>query len=119
MPGNDGRDRRASMSLDLIRPLHGRHSLRVVVPSVEPLVVPFSLPYNGAFGFPLMPEKRYAVQIWARCEPTGKDSTSGNKVLTLEVMNGTWSNAASDWAHTGESHMKFAGHRNVRLSEYQ
>lgn len=105
------------MSLDLSRPLHGRHSLRVVVPSVESLVVPFSLPYNGAFGLPVMPGKRYAVEIWARSEPTGNVSSSGNKVLTLEVMNGTWSNAAVDWAHTGESHMKFVGHRNVRLSE--
>lgn len=94
------------MSLELNQPLHGRHCLRVVVPTDAPLVVPFSLPYNGAFGLPLLPNQRYAVNLWARAEPTGRSSDS--EKLTLEVMNGTWSNTA-DWTDTGKYAMNFTG----------
>ena len=106
VPGNDGRDRRASISLDLNQPLHGRHCLRVVVPTATPLVVPFSLPYGGAFGLLLQPNQRYAVTLWARAERSGRDSDS--EKLTLGIMNGTWSNTA-DWTDTGKYAMNFTG----------
>ena len=36
------RDGRAAMSLDTLNPKHGRHALRVVVPTATPLVFPFT-----------------------------------------------------------------------------
>jgi hypothetical protein len=87
--GNDGRDLRAGMSLDLDRPRHGRHSVRVIVPTDTPLVVPFSAPYTGAFGLSLAANKSYAVELWARSSGTAIDNPSA---LMVEVLNGTWSN---------------------------
>ena len=41
-------DPRADMALDTRAPQHGRHSLRVTVPSLQPMVFPFSPAQDSA-----------------------------------------------------------------------
>eukprot|EP01043_Picozoa_sp_COSAG02_P032908 COSAG02_NODE_2218_length_9474_cov_25.098453_3_plen_571_part_00 len=68
---NDGRDGRATMLLDTRNAVHGRHALRVVNPSNQTLIVPFSAPFAGPFGFPLKAHLSYVVTFAARSVPAG------------------------------------------------
>ena len=94
------RDARASMMLDTSYPQHGRHALRVVVPTDAPLVVPVSTPFAPKCGpgLQLAPHKVYNVSFFARSVPPGmalSGGTTGASELPVnatmaETLTGEW-----------------------------
>ena len=86
---NDGRDGRAAMLLDTRNAVHGRHALRVVNPTAQPLVVPFSAPFAGPFGFPLESNLRYTITFAARSVPAGMQLQMLSSYLPEEALAAT------------------------------
>lgn len=55
------------MLLTTTNPKHGRHALRVVVPTATPLIVPFSSEgMSSDVGLSVKAGLTYFVQLWAR-----------------------------------------------------
>ena len=70
--GVSGRDGRASILLTTSNPKHGRHALRVVVPTSTPLILPFSSSGMASdVGLAVKPGLTYFVQLWARSSRAG------------------------------------------------
>lgn len=110
-------DPRADMMLDTRAPQHGRHSLRVTVPSLQPLVFPFSPAQDtatergvGAYellGMNLKAYTHYDVSIWARSEPSG---------MQLEFFSGEWVNVCQESCGFKKSCVTRQSYRNVTVS---
>jgi hypothetical protein len=63
------RDGRSFMLLDTRDPKHGRHALRVVVPTPTPLVLPIASASD--VGLALVAGLTYNISFWARSTPAG------------------------------------------------
>ena len=63
------RDGRSTMLLDTFNPKHGRHALRVIVPTAVPLIFPFSSSEGHSLnpdGFVLKGGFDFSIRFWAR-----------------------------------------------------
>lgn len=90
----DGHDLRARMFLDTTNPQHGRYSLRITVPTAEPLVQMWGQLCVGptllgqcnadSDGIFLAKDTTFEISLFARCE------TASATPMKLEILAGHW-----------------------------
>jgi hypothetical protein len=96
--GGDGTDLRARIFADTTRPQHGRYSLRVAVPSNEPLTVPWAQncgPADGgdcnadSSGMYLPVNSDIIISLWVRTNHYAPRHQAGQD-LRVEILSGDW-----------------------------